>query len=205
MKLRIFAVAFIAFILSLMGRYGYAAGGRVMYALSSTPIMLGGAKGKEAGILKIGATVTPIKKQGDWYEIKVDGWEIKGLPSTVFAFKGIRIVKMELNQDGEKALKILKQLKDKTTGLVWKEVELDKVWVKASDLTTNSKKVWEKASKLFHQRCSMCHALPKSTQFTANQWPATLRVMTKRAALDKKQTEMVSLFLQYHARDTIKR
>ncbi len=205
MRLHTFASAVTAVILILVGFNAHAKKERVLYALSSTTIFLGGADGKPIGILKIGASVIPIKKQGGFYEIKVKGWQIKGLPSTVFAFKGIRVAKMELTPEGDKALKVIKKVQDKTTGLLWKEVELDNVWVKASDLTANKKEVWKSASKLFHERCSMCHALPKSTQFTANQWPATLRVMTKRAALDKKQTEMVSLFLQYHARDTINR
>jgi trimethylamine-N-oxide reductase cytochrome c-type subunit TorC len=87
--------------------------------------------------------------------------------------------------------------------LIWKEVELDNVWVDSKFLVPDMQDVWKKASKIFHERCSMCHALPKSTTFTANQWPATLKVMTRRAALDKNQTDIVSKFLQYHARDTI--
>ncbi len=181
----------------------YASGGGALYASSSTEIYLDNTHTKAIGLLEIGAKVHVLKKDNGWYEVTIKGWEQKGLPSVIYAFMGKRIVKAQLTPNGEKFVTILKTVKDENTDLIWKEVELKKVWVNGKVLVKSMNKVWVKASKLFHQRCSMCHALPKSTTFTANQWPATLRVMTKRAALDREQADIVSKFLQYHARDTI--
>jgi trimethylamine-N-oxide reductase cytochrome c-type subunit TorC len=159
---------------------------------------------KAIGVLELGAKVNILKKKAQWFKIRIVGWQQKGLASVVYAFNGVRIIKVELTTNGEKFTNVLKTVKDKDTGLVWKKVELKSVWINSKNLSKNMDKVWKSTSSLFHNRCSMCHALPKSTKFTANQWPATLRVMAKRAALDRSQNDEVSKFLQYHAKDTIK-
>jgi len=174
----------------------------VMFASSSTNIYLDNTHTKAVGVLEIGASVDVLDKKGKYYKVLIKGWQQKGLTSAIYAFKGIRIIKAELTPNGEKFLDTLKSVKDENTGLTWIEVELKSVWVDSKDLSPNMDKVWSKAAKLFHERCSMCHALPKSTKFTANQWPSTLRVMAKRAALDRAQTDTVTKFLQYNAKDT---
>jgi len=131
-------------------------------------------------MLDLGAKVNITNKKGKWYKVKVYGWSQKGLPSVIYAFNGIRIKKAILTKDGEKLTKILKVAKDKQTGLTWKEVELKTAWINEKYLSKNMKKVWKSAVTLFH------------------------RVMSKRAALNKQQTDFVSKFLQYHAKDTIK-
>ncbi len=181
----------------------YAGKEDALYASSSLNIYLDNTHTKAIGLLEIGAKVYVIKKKGEWYNVKIKGWQQKGLPSVIYAFMGKRIVKAELTPNGEKFVNTIKTIKDENTDLTWNEVELNNVWINSKPLVKSMDDVWKTASKLFHQRCSMCHALPKSTTFTANQWPATLKVMTKRAALDKNQTDIVSKFLQYHARDTL--
>ncbi len=175
-----------------------------MFVSSPSAIYASNTHTKSIGMLDLGAKVNIMNKKGKWYKVKVYGWSQKGLPSVIYAFNGIRIKKAVLTKDGEKLTKILKVAKDKETGLTWKEVELKTAWINEKYLSKNMKKVWKRAITLFHNRCTMCHALPKSTKFTANQWPSTLRVMSKRAALNKQQTDFVSKFLQYHAKDTIK-
>ncbi len=193
------------FVLSVFVFSGFLyAKGDVMYASSPTNIYMDNTHTKAIGVLELGAKVYILKKKAHWFKVRVDGWRQKGLASAIYAFNGIRIIKAELTTNGEKFTDVLKTVKDNETGLVWKKVELKSVWINSKDLSKNMNKVWKNTSKLFHERCSMCHALPKSTKFTANQWPATLRVMAKRAALDRNQKDEVSKFLQYHAKDTIK-
>ncbi len=188
----------------LFNQSSYAAmKGDALYASSSLNIYLDNTHTKAIGILEIGAKVYVIKKKGNWYNVQIKGWQQKGLNSVIYAFMGKRIVKAELTPNGEKFITTLKTIKDDNTDLIWNEVELNGVWISAKPLVKSMNDVWKAASKIFHERCSMCHALPKSTTFTANQWPATLKVMTRRAALDKNQTDIVSKFLQYHAKDTM--
>ncbi len=174
----------------------------VMFTSSPTNIYMDNTHTKAVGVLELGASVTVLSKKGKYYKVLIKGWQQKGLTSAIYAFKGIRIIKAELTPNGEKFLDTIKTVKDNDTELTWNEVELKSMWVNSKDLSANMDKVWSGAAKLFHERCSMCHALPKSTKFTANQWPATLRVMAKRAALDRAQTDTVTKFLQYNAKDT---
>ncbi len=174
-----------------------------LYASSSTPIYTDPNGKNEIGELSLGSKVIPIKKEGQLTEVIVPGWRQKGLKEVIYAFEGKRIIVAELSPKGLKHVKVIKTVKDEDTQITWEKVELKDVWVKSRILVKNREKIWEEVSHLFHKRCSMCHALPRSTTFTANQWPATLRVMTKRAALNKKQAEEVTKFLQYHAKDTI--
>ncbi len=200
----VFRLVKILFLLVLSVSISYARGG-MMFASSSANIYLDNTHTKAIGIIEIGASVKILNKKGQYCKIDIKGWQQKGLTSTIYAFNGIRIIKVQLTPNGEKFLNILKTVKDKETGLTWNKVELKDVWVLSQKLSKNMNKVWKYSSKLFHERCSMCHALPKSTTFTANQWPSTLRVMAKRAALDRTQTDIVTKFLQYHAKDISKK
>jgi len=193
---------FIIFLCS--GSYGYSEEG-FAYIAKITNMYLSPEVSQPIGKIYIGAKVAIVKKEGGWIKVNIVGWRQYGLSCVIYAFMGKRIFMVKLNHNGEKIVKILKSVEDKDTQLKWEKVELKGVWVKSDVVVKNKDLLWEKASKLFHQRCSMCHALPKTTTFTANQWPATLRVMTKRAALTKQQASIVSLFLQYHARDIGKR
>ena len=171
---------------------------------SSTMTIFKDKSGKQAiGSLEVGSKVLVNKNENGMSEVSIEGWRQKGLKCVIYAFEGKRIVVAELEPDGVNLVKVIKTVKDKDTQLVWQKVVLKGVWVKSKYFVKNIKEVWDKISPLFHERCSMCHALPRTTTFTANQWPATLRVMTKRAALTKKQAEEVTQYLQYHAKDVI--
>lgn len=197
-------ILFVFFIL-IFSQGSYASEEDAFYASSSVNIFHDNTShAKAIGSVEIGAKIYVLKKKNGWYKIKIKGWQQKGLSSVIYAFNGKRIVKVELTSNGEKFLNIIKSIKDKDTGLIWKEVLLNNVWVNSKYFAKNMNEVWKSAFALFNERCSMCHALPKTTTFTANQWPATLKVMTRRAALNEKQADIVSKFLQYHAKGTVK-
>ncbi len=198
-------IIFFAFFILIFSQISYASEGDALYASSSVNIFHDNTSNAKAiGSLEIGTKIYVLKKKNGWYKVKIKGWQQKGLSSIIYAFNGKRIIEVELTSSGEKFINIIKSIKDKDTGLIWKEILLNNIWVHSKYFVKNMNKVWKSAFALFNNRCSMCHALPKTTTFTANQWPATLKVMTRRAALTKKQADMVSKFLQYHAKDTIK-
>ncbi len=202
--MRFYKVILFIFFVLIFSQVSYAKEEDVFYASSSTNIFSDNTHTKAVGDLEIGAKIYVLKKNHGWYKVDIKGWQQKGLSSIIYAFNGKRIVKAELTSNGEKFITIVKSIKDVNTGLIWKEILLKNVWVNSKYFVKNMDKVWKLAFTLFSERCSMCHALPKTTTFTANQWPATLKVMTRRAAFSKKQADIVSKFLQYHAKDTIK-
>lgn len=73
-------------------------------------------------------------------------------------------------------------------------------YVPSAGLTPDQESVWAAAKALFSKRCSACHALHHTTEFTANQWPTILKTMTKNAALQPDQAALVTQYLQTHAK-----
>ena len=197
--MRIKAAAIVALALASLLQAG---GPAKAYVIKSTNIFTDPLHAKAVGVLEVGASVTPLKETKGWREIRVEGWQQEGMPSVIFAFEGKRVVKAMLTPEGQKRLEVLKQVTDPDTGLKWKKVALRDVWIHGGKLAKSMDNAWQKAAALYEERCSMCHALPKTTEYTANQWPATLRVMSKRAALNRAQTDLVAKYLQYHAKDT---
>ncbi len=200
---KIIRVYFLGIAISLL-LFGTAfAKGDAMFASSTVNIYKDKAGRVSIGQLEVGAKVYVLKEEKGMAQISIKGWRQKGLKCVIYAFEGKRIILAELEPEGVKLVKVIKTVKDENTQLVWEKVVLNGVWVKSKYLVKDVNKVWSKISPLFHERCSMCHALPRTTTFTANQWPSTLRVMTKRAALTKKQADEITLFLQYHAKDMV--
>ena len=189
-------------VLLAIGPLLFAGGPEKAFAAKSINLFSDPVHAKAVGVLEVGASVYPLKRQKGWREIRIEGWQQEGMPSMLFAFKGKRVIKAMLTPAGEKLLKVLKTVKDPDTGLTWKEVALPDVWVHGGALKPSVAEEWKRAAALYEERCSMCHALPQTTDYTANQWPATLRVMSKRAALNRQETDLVAKYLQYHAKDT---
>jgi nitrate/TMAO reductase-like tetraheme cytochrome c subunit len=99
---------------------------------------------------------------------------------------------------GAANLKTISTVKD-DYGNVWNEVQLSG-FVQGSGLTSNQDTIWAGASALYSARCSTCHALPRTNQFTANQWPTILKAMTKNAALQPDQIALLTQYLQTHSK-----
>ncbi len=75
-------------------------------------------------------------------------------------------------------------------------------WVKTSNLDTHQEKIWNKADKLFQQRCGGCHQPhPPPEEFTANQWPNIVKAMKDRAGLSSDDQWLLTKFMQEHAKD----
>lgn len=58
----------------------------------------------------------------------------------------------------------------------------------------------EAGEKLYKERCSMCHALPKPEEKTEKQWPKIIEEMAANAQLGAKEKEVVLKYLVEHAR-----
>lgn len=58
----------------------------------------------------------------------------------------------------------------------------------------------EAGEKLYKERCSMCHALPKPGDKTEKQWPKIMEQMAANAQLSGREKESVLTYLVEHAR-----
>ncbi|MBI1864554.1 MAG: hypothetical protein HYR98_02270, partial [Nitrospirae bacterium] len=58
----------------------------------------------------------------------------------------------------------------------------------------------EAGERLYKERCSMCHALPKPGEKTEKQWPKIIEQMAANAQLNAREKESVLKYLVEHAR-----
>jgi hypothetical protein len=170
------------------------------YAMKATPIYADASGSRVVGSLTPG---TPVTSAGTatgsrLQSFELDGWSQDGAETTVVAAAGRRIVYATLSSTQGVARKVLAQTKDDYDN-VWDQVTLGG-FVDSAALTADQATVWTRAQHLFSQRCSNCHALHATTEFTANQWPTILKTMGKNAALTPAETALITQYLQTHAK-----
>lgn len=166
-------------------------------AAAAIPLMAD-AKGAPLGTLSPGTLLRVLKHDNDLTEVRLDGWSMVGAEQIAFAAKGQRIILARLTASRPDNRKVLARSQD-TYGIDWERVVITG-WVSSKDLVGQISSVWQKANAIYQKRCTACHALHQPTEFTANQWPSILRIMTKRAALTPEDTALVTEYLQSHAR-----
>jgi len=151
------------------------------------------------------ATVLPAAEvvvratSGDFVQVDVTGWSPQGGEKYLFKAAGIRISLAVMTDNGVGRRRV-RGSKDDDWGSTWEEVTLTG-WVPAAELGASLDDLWAIASDLYHSRCSRCHSLRRPEEFTANQWPSVLKIMTKRAGFTAVQAAQVTALLQNHAKD----
>jgi hypothetical protein len=127
----------------------------------------------------------------------LDAWCRQDDTTTLVASKSQRIV-LAVITGGQSHLRTLSTVKD-DYGIVWNQVELSG-FVEGNALTPDQDSIWAQAQALYSARCGTCHALRPVDEFTSNQWPPIVKSMAKRAALQPEQAELITQYLQTHAR-----
>jgi trimethylamine-N-oxide reductase cytochrome c-type subunit TorC len=130
--------------------------------------------------------------------VKIEGWSMANEPSMIFLAAGKRILELRLSASASPS----QPRKGKTVvlyGVTWKPVSYAG-WVNSSATVPKIDAVWKAASDLYQKRCSACHGLHRPKEFTANQWPSVLSIMTHNAALTPEQAALVTQYLQRHAK-----
>jgi len=127
----------------------------------------------------------------------IDGWFQKGNGTSFFLNQGKRIVVATLTEPPTDEAKLSEQKDD--YGNTWIHARIG-AYVAPSTLADDQSVVWERAVKLYHMRCSACHAVHNTKEFTANQWPGILKIMAKNAALQPAELALLTEYLQTHAK-----
>ena len=145
-----------------------------------------------------GTALGVMAKKGDWLEVTVEGWSPAGGERYLFKEIGQRIRLAKMTEQGLAKRKVIGEKKDDYEN-TWQKARLTG-WVEAARTSPDIDGVWKAASALFHKRCTRCHALHRPTEFTANQWPSILKIMTVRAGLSADRKALVTQYLQTHAK-----
>ncbi|RUA16195.1 MAG: hypothetical protein DSY55_04655 [Clostridia bacterium] len=176
--------------------------GEILCAIHDSPILLSPDDiESHDGTLYVLSPLAVQEQKDGMVKVSLEGWQQDEAPSIIYALQGFRIRNALLGEEAQKHIEILDTVTDPNTDLVWHHVRLDDVWVFNSALTDDAQPTWDNTEALFHKSCSVCHALPSTERFTANQWPGILKTMFRRAALSRENGDLVRKYLQYNARD----
>jgi|GEM_PF-159805 len=145
-----------------------------------------------------GTALRVLSKKGDWIEVEVSGWSPAGGERYLFKEIGQRIRLAKLTEQGLSKRTVIAEKEDYYEN-TWQNARLAG-WVARADTSADLGAVWEEANDLFHKRCTRCHALHRPSEFTANQWPSILKIMTVRAGLSTDRKALVTQYLQTHAK-----
>ncbi len=174
-----------------------AASPNAAYALHATPLFAGASSSQIAGSVTPG---TPLDVTGPAANgrtpVSIAAWSQQGDATTLVVAQGQRIVLATLTAAARPT--VVSTSKD-SYGNTWSKVQFSG-FVATNALTADQATVWAAASTLYAARCSVCHALHKPGEFTANQWPSIIKTMSKNAALQPAQTALITQYLQSHAK-----
>ncbi|HKI59391.1 MAG TPA: hypothetical protein VKA00_09265 [Trueperaceae bacterium] len=168
-----------------------------VYADTTTPLQAAAAD-PQVGSVMPGTPLTVLGTSGAQSHVQLAGWVIKGSETVLFEGVGLHAVLATFDASAKVPMKILKTQKD-SYGTVWEQVEVTG-YVSTKATAPKQADVWNQAANLYQTRCSACHALHDPTEFTANQWPGVLKAMGQNAALDQQQLNLITAYLQAHAK-----
>ena len=120
----------------------------------------------------------------------------RAVSNVVYFADGARIISVAFAKTAPFDIKVIKEGKNGK----WNEVETT-VFVQKDGFSTDVNAMFAKADKMYKESCGVCHALPQTTHFNANQWPSLLKSMIGRTAIEKKDEWLVIEYLQKHSSD----
>lgn len=152
------------------------------------------------GKLLPAAKLTVVAHDGDWLQVRIDGWQQDGSPAAFYALEGQRILVAALGPAAVAKVKRDKGVEDASTQLTWFQGSLT-VWISKTDLNPSSAKIWAYGDQLYSTSCGACHALHPTNEYLANQWVGNLKAMKRFAALSDGQYRLLQTYLQFHSKD----
>lgn len=172
----------------------------VLYVVAPTPFTVVQAGGAEDGKLLGAAEITVLAREAGKLQVRVEGWQLDGSESALYALQGQRILKAVLTPEAIGKVKREKSVQDEHTGQQWHQVSLD-VWIVPKGLSGDLASLWQHSKETYHATCATCHALPHTQDFLANQWIGTLGAMKRFTSLDDAEYRLLLAWLQNHSKD----
>ncbi|ABD87308.1 pentaheme c-type cytochrome TorC [Rhodopseudomonas palustris] len=147
---------------------------------------------------------TPMKVtavDGPLLQVQLTGWQQEGSEQMLYARQGKRIPSAALGPEAVEKVTSVSTMTDPDTDQVWSEGKLA-VWVKNENLVADAAKLNAYGAEMYSSSCGLCHALPATGHFLANQWIGNLNAMKRFVTLDDEQFRMVQKYVQMNAQDT---
>jgi cytochrome c len=192
------ALRMAAVLLAIVPLVAHAAANELRYADRLTPL-LDSAGGHEIGIVSPAAPLVVKSESNGYVEVAITGWSPAGGDRYLFKDVGLRITEAVLDEEGLKN-RTGGASKEDDYGSDWQNATFTG-WIAGGDVTDSLDKIWSAAGDIYFSHCTRCHSLRRPGDFTANQWPQALKVMTVRAGLTPAEAALVTALLQTHAKD----
>ncbi|PAF43082.1 hypothetical protein [Helicobacter sp. 11S03491-1] len=166
------------------------------YINKTSPLKI---NGKIVGEITVLTPVEVLQTQGNQVKIKLKGAMDENYTKAIQKSPELGEIYATFIQDDNPFLKVISK-KENDYGDLWFEVEgefeVDKTILDSSDQS-----LYTKAKTIYEQTCSQCHRLHAPNSFTVNQWPSNINSMKDMVSLDKDTKELITKYLQQHAKD----
>ncbi|WP_114392821.1 hypothetical protein [Oleisolibacter albus] len=146
------------------------------------------------------ARLAVLDRKGSQLQVRLEGWQIDGVPSVIYAARGTRLMLAVLDETAMAAVQRRGAASTGANGQIWSPVRLS-VWIDATGLTTDLDALWRFSATLYQSRCGICHVLPEPTRYLAAQWADNLEAMRRYTALTDDQFQLLLGYLQHQAGD----
>ncbi|WP_162530497.1 NapC/NirT family cytochrome c [Rhodovastum atsumiense] len=174
-----------------------AAGSRVM-AVTTRRLFLqreAAEAGQRQGSVVPGASLEVLEVAGSWLRIRLAGWQQEGAARAIYGAMGQRMLAAALAPAALEAVSPGPDVTDPATGQVWRPVTLTG-WIESDGLVTSPDAVWSVMGLTYAALCASCHALPRPSVHTPNQWIGTMSAKRKLLPLDDDGNRLLLHFLQ---------
>lgn len=170
--------------------------GDISYATQEKPVYLDADSKKVSGKLLPTNAIEVLEEVGDRIKFKIEGYQHPDTGNVIYFTNKARIFSLAFSRTSEPELKIV----DDSVGEGWNIVSVEAYTTKGN-LEDELDPMFERASELYSNNCSMCHSLHAVDHYNANQWPSTFKSMLDRTPIQKKDVWLVTQYLQKHASD----
>lgn len=171
--------------------------GPAEHARRSAPLF-DGPKGKVMGSIPPGTPVTITKRAGPRVEVILQAWSRAYAPLLLVDDPSTMIPRGTLARIPDRTRKVVGEQVDAFEAR-WEKIWLT-AWVDRSLLAPSVEPIWAEAIELQKTRCTVCHGFFPADRLNPSQWRGTLVIMAHRAALTPEENELLSQYLQTHAR-----
>jgi trimethylamine-N-oxide reductase cytochrome c-type subunit TorC len=177
-------------------------GSKTLYPVETKPFFLApGPTGGAGGKLLVASELAVLERQGDMLKVRFGGWQQQDVASIVDAMVGRHIAVATLDAKAQETVEKQETIVEPETKTTWHKVSLT-AWISKDKLVSARDNLWAYASQLYYANCSICHKLPNTDKYTANEWIDKLKAMKDNTNLNEEQVGLLQTYLQLHARDT---
>lgn len=141
-----------------------------------------------------------VERDGDWIQVRIEGWMQEGMERVLVKEMGRRLFLATVTPAMAEEATIHETKTDPDTDLNWKEGEIT-AWTKVDAFTSDMDGLADYGEEMYSAACGACHSAPAPDHFLANQWMGIVKDMKGNTALSKEEVRLLQNFLQLHAKD----